>query len=1288
MPERVELRQRSPPEEIIMSMCSSAVRHPGRAARRRPLAWGWLCWLVAALWGLASASAAAEPPSRVRYDRKPGTVRPKGDLKAALEQAREAAAKEPRGPTSTARPPTRKRQDITLAALDDQIRVMQALLREAERDDKDYPAYLFRFADLHLDRKAIFEDEAGALYEDVHALQQAGKKEAARTKQARQRKLLAQARKASEAATKAYAALVDEPRWAGWDRMDEALYYYAFELGQLGRESAMQAAYVRLLRDHPTSRFVPQVYVSFGDQMFASGDVAKARALYDKVIDGHPDSPVYAYALYKSAWCHLNPAGTAEPDYARSLQRFVDTIAATLEGRAGSEANGRQLRRDARRDLVAAYVHAGRPSKAWEFFSKVGRGPTKEEDMTREMMVRLASTYFGEGMVVESTATYHRLRDELPQDDDRCEWQYRVVLNALAIDDAEIQWKETERLGQEWERLRGTKRPKPVLTRCHRQTRDTLQRMATVWHDEGDKTGRLETFALADRAYAAYLSLFGEERGAYDMQYWHGELSWQQAERLYGSRDPAQHEQGRAKFKAAHDAFVRALELEPKGAHSGEAAYAQMLSLKNYLEYDETAGKRRGCRPQPDGTCVYPTERRRARAGERVDASQRFVVTDYTPDEQAMLDAYARFERYAGAGAQAHPEEAPKILFHRALLMVEHNRFDEARPVLERLLRDHDGTVFAVWGGEMLLDSLTIPWADASNTTAQTLKASDALERWARKVQDMKLYGHAEASRLREAVPELLASVGRRKAELHHAAGVAGEDPEGYRKCAQQYLAVYEEFEDYPRGDELLFDAARCFEADFRVGHAIKAREALLERHPDSTLAKQTLREVGENYHAIAFYDDAAERYEQFAARYGKDEFAGDALENAFLFRLGLGQQPEAARDLERYEALYRRDDPKRAAGIFWAKHELIDDPDEQLRHAEAYVRTYGRKGGLDRLAVAYATAGQIEWRRSCPKALLGDACVSLRRERATVGTTTSDHAADLRRRNRRTIPERCGRATQGVITVHRRDAKLAAAAQEHFSQAIALAAKATVPEGDPERAAAFGDALGKAMVYQADAAYEDYLRIEMPEDLDFFVEEWKKETGHPALVRQYEQQLARVERSKARFSAFFSAKVAKRDALVAAYGKVAQSKSPHWVLAAAARSAVVYQNFADQLYRAEVPKAIRTEEAYDDYCLGLADHAQPLEDAATAALSYCLERSTEFQYFNEFSRMCEEELQQRSPDRFPATHELFGHSEYTRARMDAAGVQGHLERAGQAEAPGRKVEEPGPSGKEQGASL
>ena len=59
----------------------------------------------------------------------------------------------------------------------------------------------------------------------------------------------------------------------------------------------------------------------------------------------------------------------------------------------------------------------------------------------------------------------------------------------------------------------------------------------------------------------------------------------------------------------------------------------------------------------------------------------------------------------------------------------------------------------------------------------------------------------------------------------------------------------------------------------------------------------------------------------------------------------------------------------------------------------------------------------------------------------------------------------------------------------------------------------------------------------------------------------------------------------------------------------------------------------------------------------ALAAYEYCINRSTEFQFFNDFSRLCENEMQQRDADKYPATNELFGVSIYTASRISKVEV-------------------------------
>jgi TolA-binding protein len=231
----------------------------------------------------------------------------------------------------------KKRTAVAQEIADTQIEQLKRLLKATDKSHADYPDLLFRLSDHFLEKKAYFENQVGALYEEVYAAEEAKNKTKADQLKAKQAKFEAQAKEASEQAVKVYKVLVSSPQLGKFKRLDEALYFYAFELGQLKREAEMKEAYIRLIQDFPNSQYIPNAYLSFADYYFGQSKIGDALQLYEKVIT-FKDSPVYAYALYKMAWCHLNPVGTADPRYDLSLDFFVKTIAATLEGRAGSEA--------------------------------------------------------------------------------------------------------------------------------------------------------------------------------------------------------------------------------------------------------------------------------------------------------------------------------------------------------------------------------------------------------------------------------------------------------------------------------------------------------------------------------------------------------------------------------------------------------------------------------------------------------------------------------------------------------------------------------------------------------------------------------------------------------------------------------------------------------------------------------------------------------------------------------------------------------------------------------------
>jgi tetratricopeptide (TPR) repeat protein len=177
-------------------------------------------------------------------------------------------------------------------------------------------------------------------------------------------------------------------------------------------------------------------------------------------------------------------------------------------------------------------------------------------------------------------------------------------------------------------------------------------------------------------------------------------------------------------------------------------------------------------------------------------------------------------------------------------------------------------------------------------------------------MQKMKVYTHPEADELKAAIPRLLAGIGWKKGIAHRDAGAAG-DPNGFRLCAEQFLALYNEYGDeHEKASTLIFNAGECYEAAYLLGQSVRMRKLLIDKFPTSEHFQGTLSKLAGNYQAIAMYDKAAERMEAYAEKYVKDKESPDFLRNAYLFRLGLGQNEQASANLAKYEGLYKKDNP------------------------------------------------------------------------------------------------------------------------------------------------------------------------------------------------------------------------------------------------------------------------------------------------------------------------------------------------------------------------------------------
>jgi hypothetical protein len=200
-----------------------------------------------------------------------------------------------------------------------------------------------------------------------------------------------------------------------------------------------------------------------------------------------------------------------------------------------------------------------------------------------------------------------------------------------------------------------------------------------------------------------------------------------------------------------------------------------------------------------------------------------------------------------------------------------------------------------------------------------------------------------------------------------------------------------------------------------------------------------------------------------------------------------------------------------------------------------------------------------------------------------------------------------------------------------------------------------------EARFRQGDVEYEKFLKLAIPDKLDFTPPQPDQSPGKQKAVKK------KLEENQKKFKTWITSKDKLLNSTRAVYQSVVMMKQAHWVIAAAARIGQLYQDFSGQLYTAPVPKAGAAPAGYpqadfdqffhDAYCDAMVDQAEPLETKAIDGLSVCLNKSTELSFYDEWSQLCEAELNQLKPVEYPIASEIRAQPGY------GAGVQTMMDR-------------------------
>jgi hypothetical protein len=362
------------------------------------------------------------------------------------------------------------------------------------------------------------------------------------------------------------------------------------------------------------------------------------------------------------------------------------------------------------------------------------------------------------------------------------------------------------------------------------------------------------------------------------------------------------------------------------------------------------------------------------------------------------------------------------------------------------------------------------------------------------------------------------------------------------------------------------------------------------------------------------------------------------------------------------YLKFYGQRKPAEAARVFFSIGGIYEKErkwDQLLKHLQEFLSKYGSKAP-DLQVVAHTQMGEILWRQSCPLAdTVNGACIKVERVRAGGAASVLAKAAKGKKLKIKGKTQ-CGPETKSRITFVKRNETKAHEAQKHFATALALFKQhghSVSGENEGERASRIelmNYNAAAARFRQGEEVYEKLLSVPLPQGLVFDTK----------LKRKNEESLKKLD-------TWMKEKQKTLETAQRIYQDVLQFKQAHWSIAASARIGQLFQNFADGLYTAPIPapnefiaslqkagyKREDIQDAVDTfrdkYCDNLEDKAEPLEAKAIEGLSKCLEKSTELSWFNEWSNLCETELNQIKPADYPMAAELRAEPGYVATRVD-----------------------------------
>jgi len=333
-------------------------------------------------------------------------------------------------------------------------------------------------------------------------------------------------------------------------------------------------------------------------------------------------------------------------------------------------------------------------------------------------------------------------------------------------------------------------------------------------------------------------------------------------------------------------------------------------------------------------------------------------------------------------------------------------------------------------------------------------------------------------------------------------------------------------------------------------------------------------------------YDKASDFFELYAKKTAyRGEFADQALSDAVVLRLGLGQEDQGIDDSNNFNKYFGAKKPAQTAQIAYAiaaHYGEKKDWNNVEKRLGGSMKMIDNKATLDIVAQAHTLLARADIK-------LGKETLAVREYKAVVGLWSDPNAA--------------------VAKIQSIPGEDDGSKQRRLGRALEAVGEAMFYFADKEKAKV--DKL-KFPEYRGNNSKEDVLK-----HIGTKVKDW--------IVKKRPL----IEKASGEYKKIVD---------------LQPVPPPRWVIAAGSRVGEMWGGFVKEFRAAPIPDAFRRDvEIRQTYYASLDEASEPQKQQAKSAFEICLGYSVKYQYFDEFSRTCEEWLAQNYKNEYHLVDEFRG---------------------------------------------